>query len=87
MACCVAVCAGCTLLVAAGWAKWSPDSQFLATRNDNMPGAVWVWDMAAMELCAVLCHAAPVLDAAWAPQASQHVYDQLMVLPDGWMDN
>ncbi len=54
----------------AAHARWSPDSQFLATQNENMPGAVWVWDMATMELCAVLNHLADVLDVQWAPHVS-----------------
>ena len=32
-----------------------------------MPHALWIWDLRASELCAVLCHAAPVRGAAWSP--------------------
>ncbi|KAI8472330.1 MAG: WD40-repeat-containing domain protein [Monoraphidium minutum] len=50
-----------------GTLAWSPDGQLLATVNDNMPHALWVWDAPAAELAAVLVHAAPVRGAAWSP--------------------
>jgi WD40 repeat protein len=52
----------------AGLVSWSPDSQFLVTRNDNMPSTLWVWDMATMELSAVLNHMSDIQDVRWAPQ-------------------
>lgn len=33
---------------ATGWCQWSGDNRYLATRNDNMPTTVWVWDMTRM---------------------------------------
>ncbi len=47
--------------------EWSPDSRYLATLNENMPAAVWIWDMQAAELVAVLQHTAAVKALAWAP--------------------
>lgn len=55
-------------MLRAGLVSWSPDSQFLVTRNDNMSGSLWVWDMTTMELSSVLCHLSDVLDAKWAPR-------------------
>lgn len=46
---------------------WSPDSQLLATVNENMPHAVWVWDVSAAVLTAVLLHISTVRGLAWAP--------------------
>ncbi|GFH21024.1 WD_REPEATS_REGION domain-containing protein, partial [Haematococcus lacustris] len=51
-----------------GHACWSPDSRFLVTINANQPHSVWVWDMATMELSAVLSHQQAVKDMQWAPQ-------------------
>lgn len=54
-----------------GTVSWSPDGQYLATVNDNMPGAVWVWELATMELCSVVMTMAPVRAAKWAPQVGR----------------
>jgi hypothetical protein len=56
-------------LCAAGTVCWSPDSHFLATVNENMPQAVWVWDMRTAELAAVLLHNSTVRSMDWAPAA------------------
>ena len=48
--------------------RWSPDSQYLASVNLAVPGTVWVWDMAAGDLGAVLVHTADVADVQWAPK-------------------
>lgn len=50
---------------------WSADSRHLATRNDNMAGAVWVWDASCLDLVAVLQHVFAVRDMAWNPCSSQ----------------
>ena len=40
---------------------------YLATRNDNMPTAVWIWDMSRLELCATLLQIEHVRALAWDP--------------------
>lgn len=50
-----------------GLLSWSPDGRRLASVNENMPHAVWVWDVAAAELASVLLHEAPVRALEWAP--------------------
>ena len=50
-----------------GVAAFSPDSRYLATRNDNMPTAVWVWSMEDLRLSALLLHTSPVKDISWDP--------------------
>lgn len=50
-----------------GTLAWSPDGQLLATINDNMPHAVWIWDLRSAELAAVLCHISTVRAMAWSP--------------------
>ena len=44
---------------------WSPDGSWLATRCDAHPCAVFVWDIARLQLAALLLQAAPVRDCAW----------------------
>jgi WD40 repeat protein len=44
---------------------WSGDGRLLATRCENFPTAVWVWDVATLQLAALLIHLAPVRDVAW----------------------
>lgn len=46
---------------------WSADSHYLFTRNDNMPTALWIWDIARLELAALLIHKDPIRAAAWDP--------------------
>lgn len=46
---------------------WSPDSTLLATINENMPHAVWVWDVTAATLTAVLLHLSSIRSMAWSP--------------------
>eukprot|EP00911_Craspedida_sp_UC1_P002576 UC1_evm2s1909 len=50
-----------------GWMSWSHDSKYLATRNDNAPRVLWVWDVARLRLCAVLEHRESLRDATWHP--------------------
>lgn len=48
-------------------AIWSPDGAFLATRCDDRPNIMWVWDSSKLELASVLIQAAPIRAAEWAP--------------------
>ncbi|KAG6415977.1 hypothetical protein SASPL_123398 [Salvia splendens] len=48
-----------------GLMSWSSDSQYMCTRNDNMPTVVWVWDVQRLELAAILIQKDPVRAAAW----------------------
>ncbi|KIY94156.1 hypothetical protein MNEG_13807 [Monoraphidium neglectum] len=50
-----------------GTLTWSPDGQLLATVNENMPHAIWIWDLGSAELAAVLCQVGPVRALAWSP--------------------
>jgi hypothetical protein len=51
----------------AGMLSWSSDSQYFFTRNDNMPTALWIWDICRLELAAVLLQKDPIRAAAWDP--------------------
>jgi hypothetical protein len=50
-----------------GIATWSLDGAFLATRCDDRPNIMWIWDSAKLELASVLIQAAPIRVAEWAP--------------------
>lgn len=50
-----------------GIMEWSADGRYLATRNDNMPTAVWVWDITRLELASVMLTLEPVRSVAWDP--------------------
>ncbi|XP_054577616.1 WD repeat-containing protein WRAP73 isoform X1 [Eptesicus fuscus] len=54
--------------IGVGALAFSPDSYFLATRNDNVPNAVWVWDMQKLRLFVVLEQLGPVRSFQWDPQ-------------------
>ncbi|XP_037355400.1 WD repeat-containing protein WRAP73 isoform X2 [Talpa occidentalis] len=51
-----------------GALAFSPDNCFLATRNDNVPNAVWIWDVRKLRLSVVLEQRAPVRAFQWDPQ-------------------
>ncbi|KAK3157146.1 hypothetical protein QOZ80_2AG0116810 [Eleusine coracana subsp. coracana] len=50
-----------------GMLSWSSDSHYFFTRNDNMPTALWIWDICRLELAAVLVQKDPIRAAAWDP--------------------
>lgn len=50
-----------------GLLSWSSDSQYLFTRNDNMPTVLWIWDIRRLELAAVLMQKDPIRAATWDP--------------------
>ena len=54
-----------------GVASFSPDCRYLATCNDNMATAVWVWDMERLQLAVLLLQTRPVTDVQWDPQQSR----------------
>ncbi|XP_026577859.1 WD repeat-containing protein WRAP73 [Pseudonaja textilis] len=47
---------------------FSSDNSFLATKNDNLPNTVWIWDVQKMKLYGVLEHLGPVQDFHWDPK-------------------
>ncbi|XP_012589976.1 PREDICTED: WD repeat-containing protein WRAP73 [Condylura cristata] len=51
-----------------GALAFSPDNYFLATRNDNVPNAVWIWDVRKLRLAVVLEQQAPVRAFQWDPR-------------------
>ncbi|THU47794.1 hypothetical protein C4D60_Mb09t19400 [Musa balbisiana] len=50
-----------------GLLSWSNDSQYVFTRNDNMPTILWIWDIRRLELATVLVQKDPIRTAAWDP--------------------
>ncbi|XP_071527988.1 WD repeat-containing protein WRAP73-like isoform X2 [Panulirus ornatus] len=65
-----------------GTLLFSKDNRYLATRNDNMPASIWIWNIPKLTLKAVLVHVNPVREFAWDPQqprlalctGNNHVY-------------
>eukprot|EP00117_Sycon_ciliatum_P036074 scpid57065/ scgid27219/ WD repeat-containing protein WRAP73; WD repeat-containing protein 8; WD repeat-containing protein antisense to TP73 gene len=54
-----------------GLAKFSVDSVYLATRNDNQPNTVWIWDMLRLTLVALLMQTSPVRCLEWSPVTTE----------------
>lgn len=50
-----------------GTVAFSPDSRFIATRNDNMPSVVWIWDVPNLRLSVVLIQTGHVREIKWDP--------------------
>ena len=54
-----------------GTVLFSPDCKYIATKNDNMPNAVWVWDVAKLRLAVLLLQSNPVREFKWDPLQSR----------------
>lgn len=54
--------------IGVGALAFSPDNYFLATRNDSVPNAVWIWDIRKLRLLAVLEQLCTVRAFQWGPQ-------------------
>lgn len=50
-----------------GMLAFSSDSRYLATKNDNMPYTIWIWDIQKMKLFVVMEHVATVRTFQWDP--------------------
>ena len=57
--------------VGIGMMAWSPDNQYLATRNDSTPHVVYVWETAKLSMCAALIHQTPVRSLKWHPKETR----------------
>ncbi|CAA2997769.1 WD repeat-containing WRAP73 [Olea europaea subsp. europaea] len=51
-----------------GLMSWSSDSQYICTRNDNMPTVLWIWEVHHLELAAILIQKDPIRAVAWDPK-------------------
>lgn len=57
-----------------GIVEWSYDSQYIATRNDNMPSTVWIWEIQTLNLIAVLINIQNIKTIAWSPIKNELVF-------------
>lgn len=53
--------------VGVGLVAFSHDSQYMATRNDNMPTVLWIWEVLKLRLAVVLIHSLPIRCIEWDP--------------------
>ncbi|XP_071622812.1 WD repeat-containing protein WRAP73 isoform X1 [Heliangelus exortis] len=51
-----------------GMLAFSPDNCFLATKNDNIPNSVWIWDIQKLKLFVVLEQLCPIQSFQWDPR-------------------
>ncbi len=54
-----------------GLIAFSADSRYIATRNDNMPNVVWIWDVPNLRLSVVLIQVCLVKEIKWDPTQSR----------------
>ena len=47
--------------------KWSSDGRYIASKCDNLPTTVWIWDIVKVQLISLLVHSDHVRDLAWDP--------------------
>ncbi|XP_064642876.1 WD repeat-containing protein WRAP73-like [Lineus longissimus] len=48
-----------------GTVSFSPDNKYMYTRNDNMPHALWIWDVMRLNLVVVLIQVNPIRCVSW----------------------
>jgi hypothetical protein len=48
--------------------SWSYDSLFLATKNDNIPNVVWIWQISNLSLYSIAVQIKPVKHFSWSPK-------------------
>jgi len=53
--------------IGVGLMAWSFDSNFLASRNDNMPCVLWIWTVSNLSLNTVIIQNKPIKHFAWSP--------------------
>ncbi|CAI5782771.1 repeat-containing WRAP73 [Podarcis lilfordi] len=54
--------------IGVGMLAFSSDNCFLATRNDNIPNAIWIWDVQKMKLFVILEQLCPIQLFQWDPR-------------------
>lgn len=47
---------------------WSFDSAFIATKNDNMPNVIWIWQISNLSLYSIAVQIKPVKHFSWSPK-------------------
>lgn len=52
---------------------WSYDSKYLASKNDNTPNVVYIWDLSTLGLSVVLIHFDPVKSIDWSKKSNHLV--------------
>ncbi|XP_033012325.1 WD repeat-containing protein WRAP73 isoform X2 [Lacerta agilis] len=57
--------------IGVGMLAFSSDNCFLATRNDNIPNALWIWDVQKMKLFVILEQLCPIQLFQWDPRQSR----------------
>lgn len=50
---------------------FSCDSKYMATKNDNMPNVVWIWDVTKLSLAVLLLQSNPIREFLWDPLQSR----------------
>ena len=54
-----------------GTVLFSVDGRYMATKNDNMPNAVWIWEVVKLRLAVLLLQSNPVREISWDPLQSR----------------
>jgi WD40 repeat protein len=54
-----------------GECNWSYDSNYFATRNDNMPNVLWIWQISSLSLHTVIIQQKPIKNFQWSP--TEHI--------------
>lgn len=58
-------------LIGIGECNWSYDSNYFATRNDNMPNVLWIWQISNLSLHTVIIQQKPIKNFQWSP--TEHI--------------
>lgn len=47
--------------------KWSCDGRYIASKCENLPTTVWIWDIAQVQLISLLVHTESIKELCWDP--------------------
>lgn len=57
--------------IGVGMVAFSCDCKYMYTRNDNMPGTLWIWDIRRLALCTVMILNSPIKSVKWDPHQAR----------------
>ncbi|KAI1310189.1 WD repeat-containing protein wrap73 [Mortierella claussenii] len=59
--------------IGVGWCDFNCDGTLLASRNDNMPNALWIWSMSELKPIVIIQQQSPVRVSRWDPNSPARI--------------
>ncbi|KAF9171424.1 WD repeat-containing protein wrap73 [Mortierella sp. AD010] len=59
--------------IGVGWCDFNCDGTLLASRNDNMPNALWIWSMSELKPIVIIQQQSPIRVCRWDPGSPSRI--------------